>query len=100
MIKDYLIALVLVLAALVGVYFMGQRNADIEYKVGVQEAVIKQLKTDVSATAAASVVREKARAVEVIHQEKVHAAASKALIENPDWADERVPDSVIDAIGM
>lgn len=98
--KEYVIAAVLALAACLGMYFMGQRNADLKYKEHVQEAVIKQLKTDASATAAASVVREKARAVEVIHQEKVHAATSKALSENPDWADERVPDSVIDALGM
>lgn len=98
--KEYAIAAVLALVALIGVYFMGQHNADVKYKAGIQEAVIKQLRTDASATAAASVVREKARAVEVIHQEKVNAATSKALRENPDWAGERVPDSVIDAIGM
>ena len=98
--KEYAIAVVLAVAALIGVYFMGQHNADVKYKVGIQEAVIKQLHTDASATAAASGVREKARAVEVIHQEKVDEATSKALAENPVWADERVPDSVIDAIGM
>lgn len=98
--KEYAIAAALALATLIGVYFMGRHSADVKYKEHVQEAVIKQLKTDASATAAASVVREKARAVEVIHQEKVHAATSKALSENPDWADERVPDSVIDALGM
>lgn len=98
--KEYVIAAVLALAAFTGMYFMGQHNAEVKYKEHVQEVVIKQLKTDASATAAASVVREKARAVEVIHQEKVHAATSKALSENQDWAGERVPDSVIDAIGM
>lgn len=98
--KEYIVAAVLAAVTLVWVYFIGQGNAQVAYKEHAQEAAIKQLKVDASATAAASVVREKSRAVESIHQEKVNAATSKALSENPDWADERVPDSVIDALGM
>lgn len=98
--REYVITAVMVLAACLGMYFMGQHNVSVKYKEHVQEAVIEQLKVDASATAAASSVREKARAAEVIHKEKVNEATSKALSENPDWAGERVPDSVIDAIGM
>ena len=35
-----------------------------------------------------------------IHTEKVNAATSKALAANPHWAAERVPDDVIDALGL
>lgn len=98
--KEYLIAAALVLAAMVGMYFMGQRSAEVKYTEHIQEAAIKQLKIDASATTAAYARLEKLKVAEAIHKEKVNAATSKALSENPDWADERVPDSVIDAIGM
>lgn len=98
--KDNVLQVVLFGAMLAILLFFCREYSELKYRDVTQKEVIHQLKTDASATAAASVVREKARAIEVIHQEKVHAATSKALSENPDWAGERVPDSVIDAIGM
>lgn len=98
--KEYVLPGVLFAVVLIVLGLFAKSTSEYRYREQVQAQSIKQLKLDASATAAASVVREKARAVEVIHKEKVHAATSKALSENPDWADERVPDSVIDAIGM
>lgn len=98
--KDNVLPVVLFGFILAMLLYFGREYSELKYRDVTQKEVIHQLKTDASATAAASMVREKARAVEVIHQEKVHAATSKALSENQDWADGRVPDSVIDALGM
>lgn len=98
--KEYVLPGALFAVVLIVLSLFAKSTSEYRYREQVQEQSIKQLKLDASATAAASVVREKARAVEVLHQEKVNAATSNALRENPDWADSRVPDSVIDAIGM
>lgn len=67
--------------------------------VAVRDALVSEQKLRKADTAALSgrlVVAEQAR----IQKEKTDAATKKALDENPVWAGERVPDSVIDAIGM
>lgn len=51
---------------------------------------------DVSSLTTRLQLAEKARTAKV----KRDDATSKALAESPQWASERVPDAVLDAIGM
>lgn len=73
-----------------------------------------QLKADLSVVSSALAAEQQLRQADVkslttrlqsaekarIEKEKRDASTTKALRENPDWAGERVPDSVIDALGM
>lgn len=98
--KEYVLPGVLFAVVLIVLGLFAKSTSEYRYREKVQEQVVEQIKLDARATEAAYAARERSRVAEVIHKEKIDAATSKALADNPSWADERVPDSVIDAIGM
>lgn len=81
-------------------YFALGEYRDLAYKVDTQATVIKSLQSNQAATAKAQVVREQSRAATAVYKENTDVQATKALEANPDWSKLRVPDDVIDAIGL
>lgn len=76
------------------------------YKLGTPDPVqpykdaIKEQKKLAEISDSVSEGRNKAVAASVIKKEAKDVQVEKSLQRAPEWADEPVPDSVIDALGM
>lgn len=100
--RDILLCLLLIVALAFGLVLRhqfkttAQLRSDLSMVTQALATEQRLRESDVGSLTTRLQLAEKAR----LQKEKRDAKATKALHDNPDWARQRVPDDVIDALGM
>ena len=94
--RKYLVEVGILLAVVCGIYFLVIREVDTAHTKALLE--VRQVEHKVSAKVMTK--RDADRVQRVVKEKQDEQALQAALAAHPDWADQPVPDDVIDAIGL